>query len=716
MWFFTLLLISPKNNLAHEESHINPSSTPKILLLNSYHYGYRQSDDVVRILFQRIQQEIPNVDIRLEYMDTKRYDQKDYLNTFSLYLSQKYKEVSFDLLIVADDHALYFMQDLQKKMWMDLPVVFCGLSQYDPEEFQDYPNYTGIIEQNDVEDNIHLIEKLHPNARELYIIIDNTLTGENIRKTEGHLIQQISRLQVHFLNGQKLTLEELLTTLETLPEESVVLYQMWLRDKTGQIYTHEEVLPLISKHSSVPVYGFSEVYLGYGIVGGKLISGTEQGMVAAYMAISILYGIDPQEIPVQRDSHCIYKFDNRQLKRFHISKNKLPDGSQILYDGESFFSKHKNVILTASIILLLQFSLIVYLILNRLWRLKAENALRNEHRLLTALMDNMPDYIYFKDRNSRFIRNNKAHLSLFGLSKQEETLGKSNFDFTSREFAEETLRDEQKIIKSGKPLINKIENISDKKEKTTWVSTTKVPIKDESGRVTTIVGISRNITERKIAAEQIQKSLEEKDILLKEIHHRVKNNLQVISSLLKLQSSHIKDPKISSIFQESQDRIRSMATIHENLYKSPDITHLNLRDYVETLVNGLSRSYQQENRSIEFKLDIEDIPLHIDDAIPCGLIINELVSNALKHGFSDDGKEGKVTIRFNIQEKDTVSLIIQDNGRGMEDHIDWKKINSLGLTLVRILVEDQLHGTLNFTQDHGTIAQIVFPIKKKNQH
>ena len=327
-------------------------------------------------------------------------------------------------------------------------------------------------------------------------------------------------------------------------------------------------------------------------------------------------------------------------------------------------------------------------------------------------MDNIPDYIYFKNKDSRFIRNNKAHLKLFGLLKQEDTLGKSNHDFYPSDFADQTLRDEKKIFKTGKSLINKIENISAIRDQRTWISTTKVPIKDETGHITGIVGISRDITERMIAEEKIQTSLQEKEVLLKEIHHRVKNNLQVISSLLNLQSSYIKDPEVLSIFRESQNRIRSMSLIHENLYKVPDIIHLDLPDYIDTLIKGIKESYQKYLHKVQFDLHIEDIPLSIDQAVPCGLIITELVSNALKHAFVHQKNNDKVYVHFTMPESNCASLLIKDNGQGIPERFDWKNVKSLGLKLVRLLVEGQLEGTIHITRDYGTNVHINFPLNK----
>ncbi|NQT24708.1 PAS domain S-box protein [candidate division KSB1 bacterium] len=684
-----------------------------VLYLNSYHYGYRQSDEVQQTVFNRLREQLPQIDIRHEYMDTKRYDDPSHIQLFQKYLSNKYKNHKFNLIITADDHAFRFIQRYQNRMWPEIPVVFCGLNQFNPDMLEGYPNFTGIIEKSDVEDNVRLIESIHPDAKTLYLINDNTLTGEALRKSEGAFIKRISRFNVLDLSGTDLELSELLQKLRQLPPDAVVVYQNWLKDKSQRMYTHRQVVPMISISSAVPVYGFSELYLNYGIVGGKLISAAEQGAITAGMALRILNGTPPREIEVQLDSHCIYKFDYTQLNRFHISEDCLPQGSIIVNKPTSFFERHHNVIVSTLWVVGLQMVLIIYLVLNRIQRVKAERALRREHQLLQALLDNMPDFIYFKDRESRFIQNNKAHLAQFGLTKQEDMLGKSNFDFYSKDFAQETLVDEKRIIETGQSMVNKLENISSKKDKPVWMSTTKVPIKDDTGHVTTLVGISRDVTERVLSSDKIKASLEEKEILLKEIHHRVKNNLQVISSLLSLQASTITDEDVLHALKESQDRIRSMAMIHESLYRGDEIADLDLNGYVNGLVQGLYSHYRGTSGTVRFQQNVETFPIAMDVAVPFGLVLNELISNALKHAFPAPHKnEAIVQIKISKNKEDEVQLHIIDNGKGFPDDFNWETAETLGMKLVRILIENQLRGRFLITNDQGTHALVHFPVHK----
>jgi PAS domain S-box-containing protein len=213
-------------------------------------------------------------------------------------------------------------------------------------------------------------------------------------------------------------------------------------------------------------------------------------------------------------------------------------------------------------------------------------------------------------------------------------------------------------------------------------------------------------TERKRAEETLKASLREKEVLLKEIHHRVKNNMQVISSLLNLQARHLSDPTAISMFRESQGRIRSMALVHEKLYQSKDLSRVNFAQYVENLVMYLVHSFRVDSERITIATDIGDVALDINTAIPCGLIINELVTNALKHAFPDDRK-GTIAISLIRAGDAGLTLKIRDDGIGFTARQEGEKSETLGMQMVNMLV-DQLDGTIRREAASGTSFIIGF--------
>jgi len=237
-----------------------------------------------------------------------------------------------------------------------------------------------------------------------------------------------------------------------------------------------------------------------------------------------------------------------------------------------------------------------------------------------------------------------------------------------------------------------------------WIWGRAFPVLNDEGEVYRIAGIALDITDRKLAEEEVKYSLKEKELLLREIHHRVKNNMQIIISLLSLQTQHVDDNETLGILTESQNRVKSMAMIHEKLYESTDLTHINFRCYLEKLVSDLFYSYQVEIGTIKPIIKTRDLDMGLDTAIPCGLIINELVTNSLKYAFPD-GRKGTITVEFDKYD-DEFFLKVSDDGIGMND-LKHDSLETLGLQLVESLV-NQLDGIISSDTNHGTEFIITF--------
>ena len=221
----------------------------------------------------------------------------------------------------------------------------------------------------------------------------------------------------------------------------------------------------------------------------------------------------------------------------------------------------------------------------------------------------------------------------------------------------------------------------------------------------------RHEEKRKLAEKQIRASLQEKEVLLREIHHRVKNNMQVISSLLKLQANNAKDERITEALMESQGRVQTMATVHETLYDSDNLASIDFESFISELTKTIFQSYGTSRNQVTLKIEAEDIKFGIEQATPISLLINELVSNALKHAFPENRK-GHIIIRFQAVDPGAIELIVSDNGIGLPEDFDWRHTDTLGLKLVTILAENQLNGTINLNRDNGTHFTIRFKLKE----
>lgn len=220
--------------------------------------------------------------------------------------------------------------------------------------------------------------------------------------------------------------------------------------------------------------------------------------------------------------------------------------------------------------------------------------------------------------------------------------------------------------------------------------------------------LENEVAERLQAEKRIQESLDEKVVLLKEVHHRVKNNLQIISSLLHLQSNKIRDPRFLKLFSESQDRVRSMALVHEKLYQSKDMAHIDFKDYIENLIRELVRAYNNDKIAYHVDVVCEDIDLDIDFVVPCGLIINELITNAMTHAFPDSKPDNRIRVEMKRLPQGEFELTVNDNGIGLPVDVNPTQTPSLGLRLVQILSKDQLRGSMNIVRNNGSTFQIRF--------
>jgi PAS domain S-box-containing protein len=314
-----------------------------------------------------------------------------------------------------------------------------------------------------------------------------------------------------------------------------------------------------------------------------------------------------------------------------------------------------------------------------------------------------------KDRDLRYTLVNPAMGTLLGVPAAN-LIGLTDAELFGREEAVLIAADDRRVL-AGE--IVREERSRSFQGKTHILSLTKVPMRDETGELVGICGIAHDTTERKRMEDALRLSLQEKEVLLKEIHHRVKNNMQIISSILNLQAGSVKDPAALECLRESQRRIRSMALVHEKLYRSSDFSRIDFGEYVRSLVTALFQSCRTDSNRVRLDCKAEDVFLDINTAIPCGLVANELIVNALKHAFPE-GRSGVIKTRLRPLGKDEYRFVISDNGVGFPKDLDFRNTESLGMQLVTLLV-GQLDGTIDLKRKGGTTFDIVFKEQKKKK-
>ncbi len=325
-----------------------------------------------------------------------------------------------------------------------------------------------------------------------------------------------------------------------------------------------------------------------------------------------------------------------------------------------------------------------------------------------SIIATMNDALFLVNRDGEITQSNQASLNLLGF--QEGELDNLAFEALIDRDSRAVFRTIYADLCASTNKLSDLEvGIQDKENNLIPISLSGSQILDNAGTFQGVVFVGRNLTERKRAEQQIRASLLEKETLLQEIHHRVKNNMQVISSMLVLQSRTTDDEHAMTALQDSRSRIQSMAIVHEMLYQSEGLSQVDFQSYVKRLVDQIHRTQVHGTESIEINFDIENIRLDIDSVINCGLIINELVTNSFKHAF-EHGQKGEILIKLAALDDYRIALKVEDNGVGLSSDVRIDDSEKLGLQLVNILAS-QMGGTMSLDRTNGTGVTVIFKLK-----
>jgi PAS domain S-box-containing protein len=337
-------------------------------------------------------------------------------------------------------------------------------------------------------------------------------------------------------------------------------------------------------------------------------------------------------------------------------------------------------------------------------RARAEEALRKSEQNFRDMAENLLDGVAIVDENAYHIYVNPKFSEITGYSR-DELLNMTGWDLTR---PEDRPRLEQRMQNrmADRPHQKYYERIIIRKDGTqvfTEISTTTTTWHGKKRPM----AIVRDITERMRAEQQIKQALAENTTLLQELYHRTKNNMQVIYSMLALRSWRVQDEHLRAVLEDVQNKIHSMALVHQKLYESRNLSSIDLKEYIDDLTAYLVQSYQVQSDKISLDLDTDSAFVVIDTAISCGLVLSELISNALKHAFPGD-RVGRISIRLHQAQDESITLEVADNGIGAPGGLDFKKSDSLGLRTVLGIIEHQLHGEMSIATDNGLAWQIRF--------
>jgi signal transduction histidine kinase/CheY-like chemotaxis protein/ABC-type uncharacterized transport system substrate-binding protein len=371
---FCIFVVSPPLSSASAETHVGVKRN--VLILNSYHHGYKWTDDETNGAMAGLDPDRNDCKVYIEYMGTKWTYAEPYFEQLRSTYKYKFQGIRFDIIIATDDDAFNFLKRNRDELFPNTPVVFCGVNWFKPESVPaGFNGYTGVSEDVDIPATLDVMLKLHPNAKRVFVVNDMTTTGKKIRAEFVGIVPKY-RDKVSFTFLENMDMREILDTVSRLGNDSLVLLTIFQKDKSGDFFEFSDSTSLISRNSRVPCYGLWDFNLGYGIVGGMLTSGYNQGKAAGEVALRILKGERADTIPVLMKSPNRYMFDYRQMARFSILESALPKGSVVINEPESFHKVPDEVVWATLIgILSLAGVILVLLQVNR-QRKRSEDALK----------------------------------------------------------------------------------------------------------------------------------------------------------------------------------------------------------------------------------------------------------------------------------------------------------------------------------------------------
>ena len=476
-----------------------------LLYLNSYHQGYRWSDSIMEGVRSVLDGSQYKIDIQIEYMDAKRYNYKDVTGMLVRLYKEKYEHEHFDIIIASDNDAFSFAIQYRDELFPGVPVVFCGVNDPEPDVLKQ-GNLTGVVEQFDLPRTLDVVLKMHPDKTRMIVVGDSSTAGTAIRhQIENAVPQYRDKLTVDYWID--MSLRKVLDRVQTLPDDTFLFFIPYYQIIGSRFLTAEEVMESIYERSSVPIYTTWEFLLGHGAVGGRLLSGFLHGQATASIALEVLDGKNPDDIPVYMETTGEYLFDYKVIQRLGLDMDRLPEGSRIINTPKAFYELPKELFWTIIISFALLLLVVAFLIVTMIERRKVERKIKDQLAFQEILMDTVPQLVSWKDRNGRYLGANRAFAEFFGVDHEEGVVG-----LTSRQI----MRDpnyvtwatdaDLAVIHRNRAFRKVKRKLTDAHGQPAWVEVNKVPISDRAGHVVGVLSTAENITKERNLEKQLLQS------------------------------------------------------------------------------------------------------------------------------------------------------------------------------------------------------------------
>jgi PAS domain S-box-containing protein len=712
--------------------NIFASAVPKdILLVHSYHRGYKWSDDISKVFESKFEKSA-EASLTTVYMDTKKVATTLYFDRlFELY-EEQFKNRGFDLVVAADNNALEFIIRYHEHLFKDLPVVFLGINNFDDAMI--YENnmrsyMTGVVEKVDIKKNIDLILKIHPSLEKLVIINDRSRTGYALKRDINQVLPKYKdKLKFEYIDN--MSIEDLKNKVKNLPPRTAILWVLLFKDKAGNFFTHKESLRQVREVSSTPIYGLWDFYLGEGIVGGILTSATAQAHSAVKMVDKILKGADPRKMPILKKSPNKYMFDYNELKEYNI---KVPDDIDIYEEINkpfSFYEEYKYLVWSTIIIIIIVSIILVLLAINVMKRKKSELALSSQLKFIAVLMDTIPNPMNYKNLNGQYVGCNKAFADLLGKTK-EEVLGKSVFDFFPKEWAKEQRQKDRELLKDE--ATDNFEMTLHLPDGSSRVMTyNKTVYSNIDGNIGGIVTVMDDITERNQQKQFLiqQSKLAEMGEMVGAIAHQWNEPLVELSAILQdMEFSYIQgemsEKKMRDFVNESMIQIQYMSQTHKDFRNF-------LKPSTKKIIFCAKKALDEVLEIIGRQVFYSHIKLSVickDEYVQVFGYENEFkqvllnIINNAKNKMVSTKKGKNITIQIEAK-KNSASINIRDDGGAIpkktinfifDPFFTTKKDGTgLGLYMAKAIIEDKMNGKISAYNYHNSaVFNIIVPNREK---
>ncbi len=690
---------------APSKDRLGAAAKSRILVLHSYHQGYRWTDSITEGLSLALADR-EDVELSFYYLDSQRLALAHHAVAVEAFLTD---EVALGgrpfALLCVDDDAFRFALDRSDSLFAGVEILYCGINFSDAYGDSELEKARGILESPDIRANLELIRTLFPASQALAVLSDASTAGRLNKRIFDREYLKGGPLP-NVIELTELEPEALGQALRDLPERTVILYLSYLLTPSGRRMSVAQSLSLIREASDAPIIACWDFIIEAGALGGRVVSGKLTGKSAAAVVQAAIDGQMTGKGPVHGSAIYEYVFRHEELRRVGLSAAKLPEGSRVLRQPTPLPKPAIAGLLALTFIVLLEGLTLALLARNKRRLKEAEFNYR-------ILSEHIPTVVYMVELGQP---NRRSYISpklkeLFGWDEKlwlEDHRGWNELihpedrervlaAFAAADTAEQPGGLEYRLRTPAGPYA--------------WVLSSWNYFTSPSGKRLAL-GIMTDINLAKERESALQKLLGERELLLREVHHRVKNNLQIVSSLLRLESGGM-DPQRAEAraLEDAERRVYAMALVHELLYLQDLFGAVELRAYIERLALAI---FDQDDDELSVDLPGEELVIPLDTAIPMGLICNEALVNIVKHAFPA-GFAGNKTVRIAMRrEGDNATISITDNGVGLaarDRARGARETPSIGMTLVEVLSQ-QIKGSysLKGLPEGGTELSLSFPI------